>query len=266
MTRAELRRHLEMLQLSGEALVVHTDLASLGLGEPPDPYEFCEMLLEAVGPGTLLVPAFTPNTLVPRPIWTDGEPMSEPVAFSPDLPSDDPVAEALRHFPGALRSQHPTHSFIALGPLARELLSTHRDNNPLGPLKKLNVHRGSVVLLGANLRHAMALHLALEAKFPAIGARRVALRLNAGSHVERVVVENFPGCSNAFDKLETLLSLEAIKFVPLAHSSLRKIPLRYLLQLAHTVLQQDPFALFCNEAGCTDCLAAKARFNEPATN
>lgn len=259
MTRVELLHHLEMLELSGEALVVHVALESLGFEEPLDPYSFCEILLKAVGTGTILMPAFTPNTLVQPATGANRQTMEEPAAFSPDLPTDDPVAEALRHFPGALRSQHPTHSFVACGPLSRELLSTHRDNNPLGPLKKLNLHRGAVLLLGTNLQSAIALHLALEAKRPpSTTTRRIALRLNAGSHVERVVVENFPGCSKGFDKLEALLSLEAIKFVPLARASLRKIPLRYLLQLAHTVLQQDPLALFCNEATCSECSSAKA--------
>ncbi|GBD27323.1 SPBc2 prophage-derived aminoglycoside N(3')-acetyltransferase-like protein YokD [bacterium HR30] len=262
MTRAELRRYLEMLELSGEAVVVHAKLSSLGLDEGLDPYTFCELLVEAVGSGTLLMPAFTPSTLVLPPNPANGTSLGEPVAFSPDLATDDPVAEALRHFPGALRSQHPTHSFVALGPLARELLSTHRDNNPLGPLKKLNLHRGSVVLLGTNLQHAVGLHLALEARSLAVGSRRIALRVNAGSHIERVVIDNFPGCSRAFDKLEALLSLEVIKLVPLAQGSMRKIPLRYLLQLAHTVLEQDPLALFCNEPQCGDCSAAKARLSQ----
>lgn len=81
MTRAELRRYLEMLELSGEAVVVHAKLSSLGLDEGLDPYTFCELLVEAVGSGTLLMPAFTPSTLVLPPNPANGTSLGEPWRF-----------------------------------------------------------------------------------------------------------------------------------------------------------------------------------------
>lgn len=245
-------------------MVVHAHLQGLGLEEATGGAWLCETLLEAVGSGTILLPAFTPQTIVDKDAHDEAGAPRVPIAFHPDLPTQDPVVEVFRHFPGALRSQHPTHSFVALGPLARELLSTHRDNNPLGPLKKLNLHRGHVVLLGTNLQHAAALHLALEEKIPAAQTRRTALRINAAGYVERAVVDHFPGCNRAFDKLEPLLAGDMQTVVPLPTAVLRKIPLRYLLQLAHSVLQQDPAALFCNQRDCATCVAAKDRLSRVA--
>ncbi|MCX8072692.1 MAG: AAC(3) family N-acetyltransferase [Candidatus Binatia bacterium] len=262
MTREELRRYLHMLNLAGENVIVHARLDKLGFQEANAGALVGELIIEAVGTGTVLIPAFTPHTIVPPIHYDRREDSLPPVPFSLDLPVDEPVAEALRHFSGVLRSPHPTHSFLAVGPLSRELLSTHRDNNPLGPIKKLNLYRGSVVLLGSNLTDVVALQLALEPRISPSVRRRTALRINAGAHVERVVIDNFPGCSRGFDKLEALLSLEKIQCVPLSHASLRKIPLRYLLQLAHSVLEHDPFALLCDDSSCTDCRSARIHLSQ----
>ncbi len=266
MTREELRRTLARLELAGENIVVHAHLPGLGLGARGDAHALCEVLVEAVGSGTILMPAFTSGTLVavtsesgtPRP------PLA-PTPFHADLPADDPVAEVFRHFPGTLRSHHPTHSFLALGPLARELLSTHRDNNPLGPIKKLNLHRGGIVLLGTNLCAAVALHLALESRLPRDLTRRTALRINASGYVERSVIDHYPGCNRGFDKLEPLIDTTQVREVALPTGSARKIPLRYLLHLAHAALEQDPSALFCSEPSCSNCNAARRRMGlQPA--
>lgn len=261
MTRDELRRALKRLELGGEAVVVHAHLRALGLDDSTGAASLCEALVEAVGPGTILVPSFTPQTIVAKDANDQEKAPTVPIAFHPDLPTSDPVGEVFRQFPGALRSQHPTHSFVALGPLARELLSTHRDNNPLGPLKKLNLHRGRVVLLGTNLQHAAALHLALEEKIPAVRARRTALRINAAGYVERIVVDHFPGCGRAFDKLEPLLGADSVTVVALPNAVLRKIPLRHLLHVAYSVLQQDPTALFCSQPDCATCVFANRRLS-----
>ena len=62
---------------------------------------------------------------------------------------------------------------------AREVLSTQRDNNPMGPLKKLNVVQGQALLLGEALTAVSAIHLAEErAGVPYLG-RRTAVRVNA---------------------------------------------------------------------------------------
>lgn len=257
MTREELRRGLAQLELNGSAVVVHAAPQRLGVVDPGATSLLCEVLLEAIGNGTLLVPAFTLGTVVPRSGQGDDSETAPPRAFHLELPTDDPLGEVLRHFPGALRSAHPTHSFVAVGPLGRELLSTHRDNNPLGPLKKLNLHRGAVVLLGTDLSAAVALHLALEDRLPRELKRRIALRVNAGGHVERVVVEHFPACSRGFDKLEPFLASDQVHSVVLTNATLRKIPIRYLLQLAHATLAQDPTALFCARADCSPCNAAR---------
>src|SRR5260221_14696689 len=117
MTRNELRTLFDSLNLGGNHLVVHGSLSSFGHVDG-GARAVCEALVEAVGDGaTIIMPAFTcAETLSDMSTAPMGS--RRPVAFHPDLPVSRPVgaiAEAFRHFPGTLRSSHPTHSFAAWG-------------------------------------------------------------------------------------------------------------------------------------------------------
>ena len=273
MRREELVRLLvDGLGVRGNHVVVHTDEAALG---PIDggAASICAALLEAVGEGgTVLMPAFTyPDTLsdaqerVPRtPERATGS--ASRIVFHPDLPvhaAVGPVAEAFRHVPGVLRSNHPSHSFCAWGRQARDVLSTQRDNNPLGPLKKLNVLQGQVLLLGAGLDAATVVHLAQE-KVEAVSylRRRTAQRVNAAGYAERVVLDNLPGCSAAFVRLEELLEPSKVRSVGLPSGVARKIPVRYLVRLAGALLERDPHALVCDRPECADCAPLRTDGND----
>lgn len=255
MTRDEIARLLEGLSLRSNQVVVHASLASFGHVDG-GPSALCAALLDAVGDGgTILLPAFTyAETLA-------GRTTARPVAYHPDLPVSREigvVAEAFRHLPGVLRSSHPTHSFCAWGRQAREVLSTQRDNNPLGPLKKLNVVQGQVLLLGTSLQPATAIHLAEERVGAPSLTRCTALRVNAAGYAERVVLENVPGCNLGFAKLEQHLDPSKVRSVALARATARKIPIRYLVQLATAVLEHDSGALSCERPECESCAAKRA--------
>jgi aminoglycoside 3-N-acetyltransferase len=73
------------------------------------------------------------------------------------------VAELIRNWPGAIRSQHPTVSFSALGSQAETLLADHPLEPDLGegsPLSRLYDLDGSVLLLGVDHDNNTSLHLA----------------------------------------------------------------------------------------------------------
>lgn len=251
MNRQQLTQALSELGIQGGVVVVHADLEALGLTEE-DAGWVAEAIVEAVGPtGTVLMPTFTlDKTIVADPGRTS-------IPFHPDLPTSDPVAEAFRHFAGTLRSNHPTHSFAALGPHARELLSTHRDNNPLGPVKKLNLLHGFVVLVGAKLDRVIALHLAQEERGMAVRQKAVALRINAAGYRERVVIDPFPQCTRGFAKLETALEREQVREVALGPARVRALKLRYLLHLACAALVRSPQGFLCEVEGCSSCAARR---------
>lgn len=270
MTREELVKVFEMLGVRSNHLVVHAGLSSFGEVDG-GARAVCVALVEAVGDGgTIVMPAFTyaetlsGNAAGARPHGAAGNAGAQaarrPVAFHPDLPVSRDVgaiAEAFRHLPGVLRSSHPTHSFAAWGRQARDVLSTQRDNNPLGPLKKLNVMQGQVLLLGTSMQSVTAIHLAEERLGLPSLTRRTAVRVNAAGYDERVVLENVPGCGGGFVKLEERLDPGKLRSVALPQGSARKIPIRYLVNLATALLERDPQALVCDAPDCPSCLAKR---------
>jgi aminoglycoside N3'-acetyltransferase len=260
-------RLLDTLNLRGNQVVVHASLASLGSVDG-GARTVCEVLVEAIGDGgTLVMPAFTYAETLNAAGTRIGR--GRPVAFHPELPVSRDVgeiAESFRHLPGVLRSSHPTHSFAAWGRQAREVLSTQRDNNPLGPLKKLNVVQGQVLLLGEALPAVTAIHLAEErAGVPFLG-RCTAVRVNAAGYDERVVLENVPGCSAAFSKLEDRIDPSKVRSAPMPYGTARKIPIRYLVNLATKMLEADPRVFICDEVGCASCAAKREAVGGTSTS
>jgi aminoglycoside 3-N-acetyltransferase len=161
---------------SGDAVLVHTSLRSLGLVEG-GAGTVVRALLDAVGlAGTIIVPTFTAGNSDPRR-WalTRGRavPESQWDAIRERLPPFDPrttpsermgaVAEAVRNWPGAVRSSHPQTSFAAIGPAAAALMEGHERDCHLGPdspLARLVTRNARVLLLGVSWAACTAFHLA----------------------------------------------------------------------------------------------------------
>lgn len=110
--------------------------------------------------------------------WQDALRRDHP-AFDPDISEADHgngrLPEALRRWPGAVRSRHPDVSFAALGAAAAELMADHPWDDPHGPgspLARLVARDGRVLMLGAPLDTMTVLHHA-EALAEAPGKRFV---------------------------------------------------------------------------------------------
>jgi aminoglycoside N3'-acetyltransferase len=257
MTRAELVQQLRPLGLQDNNVLVHASLDAFS-GAGVTPAMLCEALIEAVGSyGTIVMPAFTWTETA----FSDG---TTPIAFRPESPvspSLGSVAETFRLLPGVMRSNHPSHSFASYGRYARDVLSTQRDNNPLGPAKKLNVLQGYVLLLGASLRAATVIHLAEEGAAVPYLQRGSALRMNASGFEERVILEHVPGCGIGFERLEARLDPEQVAEVALPQGRARKIPIRYLVRLAAEAVRGDPFIFVCEQGDCRSCAGKRAAVN-----
>ncbi|WP_329115612.1 aminoglycoside N(3)-acetyltransferase [Streptomyces sp. NBC_01465] len=173
-TRATLASDLRALGVEpGETLLVHSSLSSLGWvcgGR----VAVVQALLDALGPdGTLVVPAHTGDNSDPKDWGNPPVPEEWWPAVREATPAYDPlttptsgigvIPEAVRSWPGALRSAHPQTSFAAVGPAAAVLTAGHAQDCMLGersPLARLEKADARVLLLGAGFDSCTAFHLA----------------------------------------------------------------------------------------------------------
>jgi len=183
-TIVSLERDLRGLGLQrGDVILVHSSLSALGwvCGGATT---VVHALLAALGPrGTLVVPAHTSDNRDPSR-WKPPVPESWWPIIREHLPGFDAsltsstgvgvIAERVRTWPGAIRSDHPQTSFAALGPRARELLHDHRLESQLGeasPLARLEEADARILFLGVGFERCTAFHLA-ECRVPAPALRR----------------------------------------------------------------------------------------------
>ncbi|MER7333234.1 MULTISPECIES: AAC(3) family N-acetyltransferase [unclassified Micromonospora] len=173
-TAASLAADLRDLGVSaGDVLLVHSSMRSLGF-VAGGPQAVVEALLAAVGPdGTLVVPTHTPENSDPAGWRNPPVPESWWPVIRAHTPGFDPartpsrwvgaLAEVVRVWPGARRSDHPQVSFAALGAHAAEIVAGHRldealgERSPLGAAYRLD---GKVLLLGCGYDSNTSLHLA----------------------------------------------------------------------------------------------------------
>jgi aminoglycoside 3-N-acetyltransferase len=158
---------------SGDVVLLHSSMKSLGFVVGGS-QAVVQALLDVVGSdGTVVVPTHTSDNGEPAywqhppvpqawwPVIREQAPGFDP-AISPSR-SMGVIAETVRTWPGALRSNHPFVSFAALGAQAADITAVHQlddafgDRSPLGATYRLD---GLVLLLGCGHGSNTSLHLA----------------------------------------------------------------------------------------------------------
>jgi aminoglycoside 3-N-acetyltransferase len=173
-TADSLARELRALGVTdGSVLLVHSSLSKLGW-VAGGAHAVVDALCQVVGAaGTLVMPAHSGHLSEPSlwklpPVPQAWWPVirAETPAFDPHLtPTREmgAVVECFRHVPGVVRSAHPRHSFVAVGPLAGAIVADHRLGASLGehsPLARCYERDALVLLLGVGHGNNTSLHLA----------------------------------------------------------------------------------------------------------
>jgi aminoglycoside 3-N-acetyltransferase len=180
---------------SADTVIVHSSASSLGF-VAGGTQAVVQALLDVLGPsGTLVVPTHTPDNSDPADWRNPPVPESWWPAIRSQAPGFDRsrtpsrwmgvIAEAVRTWPGALRSDHPQVSFAAVGRHAASVTRSHRlddalgEHSPLGAVYRLN---GKVLLLGCGHDSNTSLHLAeWRQKSAPRGVKGASVRRDDGS-------------------------------------------------------------------------------------
>lgn len=164
--QAALEAYLRDLGVArGRDLILHSSLRKVGVVDGGGP-TFIAALQAVLGPdATLLMPAY--------PLKKGAvEHMQDPRPFhvATDPSTMGRITEDLRAMPGALRSAHPTHSVVALGPDAAAYTATHhRSPTPCGPgspFWRLSEKGGQILCVGVGIGKVTSHHV-IEDKVPA---------------------------------------------------------------------------------------------------
>jgi aminoglycoside 3-N-acetyltransferase len=184
---------------AGDTVLVHSSLKQVGWIEG-GPVALVQAFLDVLEPeGTLVVPTLVPALRGIRPRFDAGRTPSEMGRLT----------ETVRTWPGARRSDHPTHSVAALGRRAETITAEHgRAHGPrspwgrqaLGfdtPWDRLRRDNARILLVGVDfsrctlLHHAQALYLdahegiTAQTPWPEFDFRAMGLALEAAGVVTR---------------------------------------------------------------------------------
>lgn len=254
-TRDSLRHDLERLGLArGDVALVRADVGEIGRVKGGTGEALIGALRDAVGPeGTLIALAFTKTTF----LWQ----LEGSIVFNEKTPSTTgALARLFLEQPDAVRSRHPTNSFVAIGARAAEMMAGHDETaSSFEPMGKLVEHGGKQVLIGCT-RSSPGFTTVHWAQHVLGLDRRSILRGWFGALYEKDgIVEIFKrqdigGCSNGFHKLYAEYEKEGLLrqgLVGQAESMLVEARPAYALE--HRVLSRKPRAVFCDDPLCAFC-------------
>lgn len=243
--------------LSGRPLVVHASLSAFGRVERGA--DTVVAALRGTCP-TVMAPAFCFE-----PNWTpppDDRPARNGCDYAyydgwdrPRIPwrvesatidrSMGVVSHALCAEPGARRSDHPWHSWLAAGEWAEELTTPHPWTTTNLPLERLAAAGGHVLLMGVSLTSCTAVHIAEER-----AGRQPFIRwmVDRDDVVRRIRVA---GCSKGFDRLWSECN-ELFAETTVGNATLRSAPLTPLIDHLASLFQADQRIAVCHPT-CVRC-------------
>ncbi len=258
-SQSDIEAALYALNLRGQPVCVHSSLRSFGgVGGGPDAIIHAFLHCDS----TLLVPTFSwVHAVAPPP-----GPLPDRNGYEPLFPSEYPATAplfdvtstaidrgemgalpaAVLQFPGHIRGNHPTNSFTAIGPLARELAACQHRMDVHAPLRRLAALRGHVLMMGTSLNSMTLIHAAEQAM-----GRAMFLRWAMGSNGAPDLIET-GGCSEGFTNLEGALAPIA-RETYVGKSRWRAYDAATALERATAAIRENPRITHCTDPHCPRC-------------
>jgi len=233
----------------GGVLVVHTSFCSVG---PIDggPVALIDALRDSLGPtGTLVMPSMTGSR-----------------RLEPYDPARTPtrnmgiIAETFWRLPGVLRSDHPTSSFAARGPMAEAITAPqpvvpgHGLDSPIGRVHELD---GWALLLGVGQDANTTIHLGESlADVPYRTAKWTTMLVDG--RPQRVEFTEIDHCCRNFDLVDAWLDGGQQSRGTVGHATARLARSADIIAAVIPRLRRSPLLFLCQpEAGCEDCDTAR---------
>ncbi len=250
----DLADQLRQLGISfGDSLVVHSSLRSIGKVDG-GAEAIVQSLLDVVGDrGTILVPTYTYFT-------TRFDPFTEPSLTGW-------LTETIRHWPGAHRSWHPTHSATAIGADAAELVEGHHLRAACGfdsPLDRMAARNCWVLLIGVGHNTNSTIHVGevhakvpyLDVLFFADSPREATVVTPDGDVVVPIIHPS--GCSKAFGAIERPLRRRgAVRDGRYGNALVQLMKGKIVIQTVVDLLIANPGELLCTDPTCHRCTGSR---------
>ncbi len=231
---------------AGDLLVVHSSLRSMGY-VAGGAAAVVEALVHTVGPtGTVMFPALTFDGSVTAFLRTH-----EVVDLRRRPSHNGAIPRAAGQRRDAVRSVHPTHPAIAIGPAAAELFAGNQDGQgPTGedsPFARAARAGGTIVLIGVDCSANTTLHCVEERAAPYVfnGELFAPLTLDPAGCGHRIRVRGYTtDTPRHFTAIEPRLLDEGIMTLGrLGSAPLRLCDGRRLLTEVTAWVRQDPYLL-----------------------
>ncbi len=242
------------LEISPEnPIIVHASLSSFGEIRGGVETLFGALLNTF---SSILTPTFTYKTMIIPEVgpenngidYGSGKSLNKMAEFfSADLPADrlmGVLAEKIRTYPKAVRSNHPILSFAGIN--LPEAIHSQSLENPLAPIQWLHDHEGAILLLGVDQTVNTSIHLAEQ-----LAGRKSFIRWGL---TRNAILEcpNFPGCSNGFNKVEHYLS-HLTMATQIGKATIKVISISELFATLIPIIQKDLLAFLCEQQFCDRC-------------
>lgn len=246
-TPAELETGLAGLGLDGsQHVIVHASLKAFGHLEGGARTVVDALTAQAA---TVVAPAFTYQTLLRHATSPVHTRFHRDSRVSRDIGR---VPQELVERGDALRSFHPTLSFIALGAQAERVVAVQTLVSPYAPVGALYDLDGYALLIGVDFGSNTTIHYGEHVA----GMPQLTRYVPLGG---QVLPTAFPNCSADFGRLEPYVRGRSTR---VGSATLRLYRVRDLVDATVRLLTQDPEALLCTYPGCR-CQEVRRMVRQP---